>query len=101
MKRLLTVLCLAIWPFSLFFAQETRADSLLDMTVVQSDNELAKTYYELSLVLQSVYPDSALQFANRAETLLQKGDPENLLPFLFKSKGGIYRLKLLTERSIF
>jgi signal transduction histidine kinase len=74
---------------------------LLDMTVLQSDHELAKTYYELSLVLQSLYPDSALQFANRAETLLQKGDPENLLPFLFKSKGGIYRLKLLTERSIF
>jgi signal transduction histidine kinase len=101
MKRLLTVLCLAIWPFSLFFAQQTRTDSLLDMTVLQSDHELAKTYYELSLVLQSLYPDSALQFANRAETLLQKGDPENLLPFLFKSKGGIYRLKLLTERSIF
>jgi len=101
MKRLLTVLCLVIWPFSLFYAQETRADSLLGLTALQSDNELAKTYYELSLVLHSVYTDSALQFANRAETMLQKSDPENLLPFLYKSKGGIYRLKLLTERSIF
>jgi len=101
MKRLFTVLCIVIWPSSLFFAQESRADSLLSMTTLQTDNELAKTYYELSLALQAVYNDSALYFANRAETMLQKGDPGNLLPFLYKSKGKIYALKLLTERSIF
>ena len=101
MKRFLTVACLVIWPFSLFFAQESRADSLLNVTSLQSDNELATTYYELSLALQTVYTDSALYFANRAETILQKGDPNNLLPFLYKSKGKIYALKLLTERSIF
>ncbi|TFH22924.1 MAG: sensor histidine kinase [Bacteroidia bacterium] len=101
MKRLLTMVCLAIWPVSLFFAQESRADSLLSMTSVQTDNELARTYYELSLALQAVYTDSALYFANRAETILQRGDPGKLLPFLYKSKGKIYALKLVTERSIF
>ncbi len=101
MKRFLILICLAIWPVSLFFAQESRTDSLLSMTELQSDNELARTYYELSLALQGVYTDSALFFANRAETILQKSDPDNLLAFLFKSKGKIYALKLLTERSIF
>jgi signal transduction histidine kinase len=101
MKRLLIMVCLVIWPFSLFFAQESRADSLLSMTSLQSDNQLARTYYELSLALQAVYTDSALYFANRAETILQRGDPGNLLPFLYKSKGKIYALKLVTERSIF
>lgn len=101
MKRLLTLVCLAIWPASIFFAQESRADSLLSKTTLQSDNELARTYYELSLALQTVYTDSALYFANRAESILQRGDPNNLLPSLFKSKGKIYALKLVTERSIF
>lgn len=101
MKRLLTLVCLAIWPTGIFFAQESRADSLLSMTSLQSDNELARTYYELSLALQVVYTDSALYFANRAETILQRGDPANLLPSLYKSKGRIYALKMVTERSIF
>ena len=101
MKRLLTLVCLVIWPASIFFAQESRADSLLGMTSLQSDNELARTYYELSLALQVVYTDSALYFANRAETILQRGDPDNLLPSLYKSKGRIYALKMVTERSIF
>ena len=101
MKRILTMLCLVLWPFSLFFAQETRTDSLLNLAPLQSDHELARTYYELSLALQAVYTDSALQYANRAESILQKNDPQNLLPLLFKSKGKIYALKLLTERSIF
>lgn len=101
MKRLMTVFCFALWPFSLFYAQESRADSLLSLTRVQSDNELARTCYELSLALQTVYTDSALYFANRAEAILQRSDPNNLLPFIYKSKGKIYALKLLTERSIF
>jgi signal transduction histidine kinase len=101
MKRILIVVCLFILPFSLFYAQDTRADSLLNMSTDQADDELARTYYELSLALQTVYTDSALQFANRAETMLQRGDPDNLLPYLYKSKGKIYALKLLTERSIF
>ena len=101
MKRLITLVCLVIWPASIFFAQESRADSLLGMTSLQSDNELARTYYELSLALQVVYTDSALYFANRSETILQRGDPDNLLPSLYKSKGRIYALKMVTERSIF
>ncbi|MCK4880934.1 MAG: tetratricopeptide repeat-containing sensor histidine kinase, partial [Bacteroidales bacterium] len=60
----------------------------------------ATTYYELSLSLQEEYPDSALYFANRAELMLQRNDPESLLPFLYKSKGQIYENKLVTERSL-
>jgi len=70
------------------------------MAVVVTDNELATTFYELSLSLQVEYPDSALYFANRAELMLQRNDPESLLPFLFKSKGQIYKNKLLIERSL-
>jgi len=70
------------------------------MSVVATDNKLATTFYELSLSLQEEYPDSALYFANRAELMLQRNDPESLLPFLFKSKGQIYENKLVTERSL-
>jgi len=70
------------------------------MAVLVTDNELATTFYELSLSLQEEYPDSALYFANRAELMLQRNDPETLLPFLYKSKGQIYENKLVTERSL-
>jgi len=100
MNRILISICLAIWPCSQLFAQDSRVDSLLNMAVVVTDNELATTFYELSLSLQTEYPDSALYFANRAELMLQRNDPESLLPFLFKSKGQIYNNKLLVERSL-
>ncbi|MCK4880910.1 MAG: hypothetical protein KAS82_09625, partial [Bacteroidales bacterium] len=90
MNRILIILCIAFWPFSHLYAQDSRTDSLLNMAVVVTDNELATTYYELSLSLQEEYPDSALYFANRAELMLQRNDPESLLPFLYKSKGQIY-----------
>ena len=100
MNRILILICLACWSFMFLHAQDSRIDSLLDMTVVVSDNELATTFYELSLSLQDEYPDSALYFANRAELMLQRNDPEMLLPFLYKSKGRIYENKLVTERSL-
>ena len=100
MNRFLILICLAYWSFSHLHAQDSRTDSLLDMSVVLTDNELASTFYELSLSLQKEYPDSALYFANRAELMLQRNDPESLLPFLFKSKGQIYEYKLVTERSL-
>ncbi len=101
MNRILLLVFLAIWPFKPFYGQDSRTDSLLSMTVEASDNKLATTFYELSLSLQDEYPDSALYFANRAELMLQRSDPRSLLPFLFKSKGRIYKLKLVTERSLF
>jgi signal transduction histidine kinase len=70
------------------------------MAVEGTDNELASTFYELSLSLQEEYPDSALYFANRAELMLQRNDPETLLPYVFKSKGQIYENKRVTERSL-
>jgi len=100
MNRILILICLAFWPYSQLFAQDSRVDSLLSMSVVLTDNELATTFYELSLSLQAEYPDSALYFANRAELMLQRNDPESLLPFLYKSKGQIYNNKLLVERSL-
>lgn len=100
MNRILILICLVCWPFSHIYSQESRVDSLLNKMVTESDNELANTFYELSLSLQEAYPDSALYFANRAELLLQRNDPESLLPFLYKSKGKIYKNKLLSERSL-
>ena len=100
MNRILILLCLICWPFSHIYSQESRIDSLLGKTVVENDSELANTFYELSLSLQDAYPDSALYFANRAELILQRNDPESLLPFIYKSKGKIYMNKLLTERSL-
>lgn len=100
MKRILILICLACWSFSQLSSQDSRIDSLLNMSVVLSDNELATTFYELSLSLQGEYPDSALYFANRAELMLQRNDPESLLPFLYKSKGQIYNNKRLVERSL-
>lgn len=101
MNRILSLICLACLPFGHLYAQESRVDSLLNMAVLVTDNELANTFYELSLSLQEEYPDSALYFANRAELMLQRNDPESLLPFLYKSKGQIYENKLVTERSLF
>lgn len=101
MNRILLLVFLAIWAFKPFYGQDSRTDSLLSMTVEASDNKLATTFYELSLSLQDEYPDSALYFANRAELMLHRSDPRSLLPYLFKSKGRIYKLKLVTERSLF
>lgn len=100
MNRILIFLCLVCWPFCQNYAQESRIDSLLNKSVAENDNELANTYYELSLSLQGEYPDSALYFANRAELILQRNDPESLLPYIYKSKGQIYENKLLSERSL-
>ncbi|MDF1576169.1 MAG: tetratricopeptide repeat-containing sensor histidine kinase [Bacteroidales bacterium] len=89
MNRILVLFCIVSWPFGNLHGQDYR-----------TDNEQATTYYELSLSLQKDFPDSALYFANRAELILQRNDPESLLPFIYKSKGQIYELKLLTERSL-
>ena len=100
MNRILILLCLICWPITQQYAQDSRTDSLLSMSQSLSDDDLANTFYELSLSLQEEFPDSALYYANRAELMLQRNDPESLLPFLFKSKGRIYEIKLHTERSL-
>jgi signal transduction histidine kinase len=68
---------------------------------VQSGEELGKIYYELSVELQSINSDSALYYANQSELIFQKGDSKSLLPYLFKSKGKIYEIKMVTDRSLF
>ena len=52
------------------------------------------------MALQDGYPDSALYYANQAELLFTKSDPDQLLPFLFKNKGRIYEIKMAYERSL-
>jgi len=101
MNRILISLCLVLWPFAFLPGQSSRTDSLLNRTGDVTDDKLARTFYELSLSLLEEYPDSALYFANRAELILQRNDPESLLPYLYKSKGRIYHAKLVVERSIF
>ncbi len=82
-------------------AQDSKVDSLLNQTAVISGQGLSKLYYELSRELQDSNPDSALYFANQSELALQKDDPEKLLPYLYKSKGKIYEIKMVTDRSLF
>jgi signal transduction histidine kinase len=101
MNRLLLVIGFVFWPFFLLVAQESRVDSLLSQAGDVSDHQLAFTFYELSLSLQDEYPDSALYFANRAELILQRNDPESKLPMVYKSKGEIYENMHLVERSLF
>jgi signal transduction histidine kinase len=100
MNRSLILICTALWTASCLYGQDSRTDSLLVRANEVTDNKLAATYYELSLSLQEEYPDSALYFANRAELMLQRNDPETLLPYLYKSKAQIYNKKLVTERSL-
>ena len=47
-------------------AQNPSIDSLLNLTAVQSGEELGKIYYELSVELQSINSDSALYYANQS-----------------------------------
>jgi len=82
-------------------AQNNSIDSLLNLTAVLSGEELGKIYYELSVELQSFNSDSALYYANQSELIFQKGDSKSLLPYLFKSKGKIYEIKMVTDRSLF
>lgn len=74
---------------------------MIRLTSRLTGDALTRTYYELSLALRKTNPDSALYFANQAELILQKSDPENLLPLLYKSKGKIYEVKMVTDRSLF
>lgn len=107
-----------IWPFSLamkkillhisllfFFgailAQESTSDSLIALSREVSGSELANTYFLLSEHLLDTLPDSALYYANQAEVILSKNDPNGLLPPLFKLKGSIYDEIRITDRSLF
>ena len=81
MNRILTIVCVAFWPFALLHAQDSRVDSLLSLTEVATDNELASTFYELSLSLQDEYPDS-IDFSKPVT-----GGLNHCFPFYIKAKG--------------
>lgn len=82
-------------------AQESKGDSLIALSKEQTGNELADTYYQISRQLLDTLPDSALYYANQAELILTKSDPDDMLPPLFKLKGRIYELIRITDRSLF
>lgn len=81
-------------------AREPDTDSLIARTAGAPAEELARIYLDLSLQLREEYVDSALYYANRAELLLLKDDPQDLLPELYKTKGMIYEDKLVYDRSL-
>ena len=82
-------------------SQVSRTDSLLIRMGEVTGSELGKVYYELSVEFLELSPDSALFFANQSELILNKNDPDKMLPWLYKSKGRIYDTKLVYERSLF
>jgi len=82
------------------FAQNARIDSLLVLTKVETGNDLARIFHLLSQDLKEINTDSALYFANQAELLLSKSDPEILMPYVYKNKGDIYQLRHVYERSL-
>jgi signal transduction histidine kinase/tetratricopeptide (TPR) repeat protein len=100
MKRILLQIPAVFLLISISAAQDITNDSLLAVSKVTSGSDLAQTYFELSVQLLDSLPDSALYFANQAELILSKSDPDNLLPPLFKHKGKIYDVKMVSERSL-
>lgn len=100
MYRALILLCLAFCSTGLLHGQLKGSDSLLNALQSAPEDEHARIYYELSLSMRPDQPDSALFYASRAELILQRNDPDALLPYLYKSKGEIYGEKLAAERSL-
>lgn len=101
MKRFLIHILPAFILFTNVDGQDSRIDSLTAMTTTLTGDNLSRTYYVLAVELQNTLPDSALYFANQAELILLKNDPDHLLPRLYKSKGKIYENKLYNDRSLF
>ena len=80
--------------------QDASVDSLITLSTNVTGSALARIYYELSLALQELDSDSALYYANQAEILLTKNDPNLLLPYLYKRKGKIYEMRMANDRSL-
>ncbi len=101
MIRYLLFIPAALMIFSISAAQGPENDSLLDASRIESGDELARTCLALSHRLLDSLPDSALYFANQAEVILTKDDPQNQLPRLYKHKGKIYDALTVPGRSLF
>ncbi len=101
MKKILLQIVAVFLMFPAIMAQNPTGDSLKAIGRSTSGNDRAVTYLERSLQLLDSLPDSSLYFADQAEILLLKNDPDNLLPTLFKQKGKIYHIKKVNDRSLF
>jgi signal transduction histidine kinase len=82
-------------------AQDPGKDSMRMTSRESFGGSQADSYYKLSLALLDSFPDSSLYYANQAEILLLRDDPDNLLPSLYKHKGRIYEKQRITDRSLF
>lgn len=100
-QRIISNIFIALIVTCTVAAQGSQADSLLSAANNASEESKARIYTRLSMILSDSLPDSALYFANRAELILQRNDPDNLLPTLFKSKGKIYEIQQVRNRSLF
>ncbi len=100
MKKFLLQIILLLFYASVV-AQESRRDSLFALSREVTGSELAHVYYELSTQLLDSLPDSALYFANQAELIFNRSDPDAMLPTLFKLKGSIYEKIRIIDRSLF
>jgi len=83
MKNIL-LLTFVLLIFGTVFAQDSKNDSLIALSREVTGNDLAIAYFDLSGQLLDSLPDSALYFANQAELILTKSDPDGMLPPLFK-----------------
>jgi len=95
------IIITGIFMTVLSYSQQSGTDSLIARIAGLPQEELAPVFLEISRQLQDEYVDSALYYANRAELILLKDDPETLLPELYRTKGKIYENKLVYDRSLF
>lgn len=99
-RRILAHMALLFFLVIGSLAQDSGIDSLVNMTDKAVGHDLARIYFELSTELKESDTDSALYYANQAELMLTKDDPDQLLPHLYKNKGEIYEKRLAYDRSL-
>ncbi len=99
-RRIMAHTALLILLVNVTMAQDQGIDSLVNLSEKAAGSDLAKIYVDLAIELKESDTDSALYYANQAELMLTKDDPDQLLPSLLKTKGEIYQKRLVYDRSL-
>jgi signal transduction histidine kinase len=99
-RRIMAHTALLILLVNVTMAQDPGIDSLVNLSENADGSDLAKIYVDLAIELKESDTDSALYYANQAELMLTKDDPDQLLPYLLKTKGEIYQKRLVYDRSL-
>ena len=76
------------------------SDTLVGLSGMNAGIGAVQAWIDLAGRLVDSLPDSALQYANQAELMLMKDDPDGQLPGVFTLKGEIYNALTMTARSI-